>query len=135
MERKLYKSSVDKKIFGVCGGIADYFNIDTSIVRIFAVVGLFTVTLGLWIYLGMALFLKYNPDVVDEMTYYAGRRKLYRSRKRGVIFGVCAGLSEYFGVDIKVLRLIVVLTSFCGLGILFYILSGILIPPSPNPNL
>lgn len=32
--KKLYLSSSDKKIFGVCGGIADYFNADPTIVRL-----------------------------------------------------------------------------------------------------
>ena len=36
-EKKLYKSSTDKKLAGVCGGIAEYFNIDVNIVRICAV--------------------------------------------------------------------------------------------------
>ena len=29
--KKLYKSSTDKKIAGVCGGIAEYFNIDSTV--------------------------------------------------------------------------------------------------------
>lgn len=29
--KKLYKSSTDKKIAGVCGGIAEYFNIDSTL--------------------------------------------------------------------------------------------------------
>ena len=32
--KKLRKSNTDKKIFGVCGGIAEYFGIDSTIVRI-----------------------------------------------------------------------------------------------------
>ena len=32
--KKLYKSSTDKKIAGVCGGIAEYFNIDSTLVRL-----------------------------------------------------------------------------------------------------
>lgn len=39
--RKLKKSLVDKKIFGVCGGIADYFGIDPTLVRIGFVAGTF----------------------------------------------------------------------------------------------
>ena len=35
--KKLYKSNTHKKIAGVCGGIAEYFNIDVNIVRICAV--------------------------------------------------------------------------------------------------
>ena len=33
-EKKLYKSSTDKKQAGVCGGIAEYFNIDSTLVRL-----------------------------------------------------------------------------------------------------
>lgn len=32
--KKLYRSQTDKKIAGVCGGLAEYFNIDATIVRI-----------------------------------------------------------------------------------------------------
>ena len=34
MEKKLYKSTTDKKLCGVCGGIAKYLNIDSTIVRL-----------------------------------------------------------------------------------------------------
>jgi phage shock protein C len=36
--KRLYLSSTDRKIFGVCGGIAEYFEIDPTVVRIGAVV-------------------------------------------------------------------------------------------------
>ncbi len=34
MQKKLYKSNTNKKIDGVCGGIAEYFDIDPTIVRL-----------------------------------------------------------------------------------------------------
>ena len=34
MEKKLYKSATDKKIDGVCAGIAEYFNVDPTLVRL-----------------------------------------------------------------------------------------------------
>ncbi len=34
MAKKLYLSSRDKKIAGVCGGIAEYFNVDPTLVRL-----------------------------------------------------------------------------------------------------
>ena len=34
MEKKLRKSSVDKKLCGVCGGIGEYFNVDPTVVRL-----------------------------------------------------------------------------------------------------
>ena len=34
MKKKLYKSQTDKKLCGVCGGIANYFGIDSTLVRL-----------------------------------------------------------------------------------------------------
>lgn len=38
MEKRLYKSNENKMIDGVCAGIAEYFNIDPTLVRLGAVV-------------------------------------------------------------------------------------------------
>lgn len=41
MDKKLYKSRKNKMLDGVCGGIAEYFDIDPTLVRLgFAFVGL-----------------------------------------------------------------------------------------------
>ena len=34
MEKKLYRSEEDKKLCGVCGGIAAYFDIDSTVIRL-----------------------------------------------------------------------------------------------------
>lgn len=34
MSKKLYRSKNDRMIAGVCGGIADYFNVDSSLIRL-----------------------------------------------------------------------------------------------------
>lgn len=36
MQKKLYRSKKDRMIAGVCGGLAEYFNIDPVIVRLIA---------------------------------------------------------------------------------------------------
>ncbi len=42
MDKKLYKSDTDRKICGVCGGLAEYFGMDSTIVRlIFAFLAVF----------------------------------------------------------------------------------------------
>ena len=51
MEKKFGLSLKDKKIAGVCGGLAEYFNIDPLLVRIIFVVLLFGGSLGFWAYL------------------------------------------------------------------------------------
>lgn len=34
MEKRLYKSNTDRILDGVCGGIAEYFNVDPTMVRL-----------------------------------------------------------------------------------------------------
>ena len=51
MDKKFVLSTTDKKIAGVCGGLAEYFNIDSLIIRIIFVVLLIGGSLGLWDYL------------------------------------------------------------------------------------
>ena len=34
MKKRLYRSESDKKICGVCGGIAEYFDIDSTVIRL-----------------------------------------------------------------------------------------------------
>jgi phage shock protein PspC (stress-responsive transcriptional regulator) len=55
MQKKLYRSRTDRKIWGVCGGLAKYFDIDPTIVRIIALASILVGTLGIWIYIIMAL--------------------------------------------------------------------------------
>ncbi len=46
--KKLYRSTHDRMIAGVCGGLAEHFQLDTSLVRI-AFVALALVSFGTWI--------------------------------------------------------------------------------------
>jgi len=55
MAKKLYRSRTDRKIWGVCGGLAEYFDIDPTIVRVIAILSIFFGTLGIWAYIIMAL--------------------------------------------------------------------------------
>ncbi len=55
MVKKLYRSRTDRKIWGVCGGLAKYFDKDPTIIRLIAALSLLFGTLGLWAYIIMAL--------------------------------------------------------------------------------
>jgi len=48
--KKLYRSRKDKVIAGVCGGVAEYFNVDPVLVRILWVLAIFVKGLGLVAY-------------------------------------------------------------------------------------
>ena len=68
MEKKLYRSRKDKKISGVCAGIAAYLNTDTTIIRLaWALITLFTGGTGLLAYIICALIIPEEPDnIVDQ---------------------------------------------------------------------
>lgn len=56
-------------------------------------------------------------------------KKLYRSKKKRIIAGICGGLGEYFGIDPVIIRVIwAVLALAYGVGILAYIIAWIIIP-------
>ena len=60
-EKKLYKSSTDKKLAGVCGGIAEYFNIDSTLVRLGWVLFSLLGGSGLILYLIAAIIMPDRP--------------------------------------------------------------------------
>ncbi|MCQ2492522.1 MAG: PspC domain-containing protein [Lachnospiraceae bacterium] len=65
MEKKLYKSNREKLICGVCGGIADYLDIDVTLVRL--VIALLTVFggPGIILYIVAAVVMPYEEDVIE----------------------------------------------------------------------
>ena len=62
MERKLYKSSLDKKICGVCGGLAEYFGIDATVIRLLIVLFTLAGGSGILFYIVAALIMPDGPD-------------------------------------------------------------------------
>ena len=65
MQKKLYRNTADKMIAGVCAGLADYLNVDPTVVRlIWALVGLSGT--GLVAYLIAALIIPEKPsNIID----------------------------------------------------------------------
>lgn len=59
--KKLYRSRTDRKIGGVCGGLAQYFNIDATLVRLLFVLGIIFVGGGLLAYLIMLIVVPEEP--------------------------------------------------------------------------
>jgi phage shock protein PspC (stress-responsive transcriptional regulator) len=55
MAEKLYRSRTDRKISGVCGGLAKYFDMDPIIVRVIAVVSIFVTGVSIIAYIVMAI--------------------------------------------------------------------------------
>lgn len=66
MKKKLYRSRKNSKLFGVCGGIAEYFDTDATVVRLIAVIAAF-ISLG-WavlIYLAAAFIMPQDDGFID----------------------------------------------------------------------
>ena len=61
MEKKLYRSASDKKICGVCGGLAKYFNIDPTLVRVGWTLFTFLGGSGLLAYIICAIIIPEQP--------------------------------------------------------------------------
>ena len=59
-----------------------------------------------------------------------GTKVLVRSRKGRMVAGICAGLAEYFGVDVTLVRVIVAVIAVItgGAGILAYLVLWAIIP-------
>lgn len=53
MPRKLYRNPEDKKIAGVCSGLATYFDIDVVLVRVLMIIFFFCGSAGFWFYIAM----------------------------------------------------------------------------------
>ncbi len=132
MKKKLY-ASPDKKICGVCAGIADYFNVDPTIVRV-AVVAIACITAiipALIVYFVVALVLPKPPENYYQIYNNTSKRITKSNDKK--ICGVCGGIAEYFRVDPTIIRLIFALVMlFFGYGLVIYIACAIIFPSAPE---
>ena len=67
MQKKLYRSKSNRMIAGVCAGVAEYLNIDPTVIRvIWAIASLFAFV-GVVAYIACALIIPEKPDntIVD----------------------------------------------------------------------
>ena len=66
MKKKLYKSARDKKLCGVCAGIANYFSIDATLVRLGLIAFCILGGSGVLAYIICALVMPDEPsDIID----------------------------------------------------------------------
>ena len=62
MNKKLYKSTKDKKLAGVCGGIAEYLNVDSTLVRLVVAILVLAYGSGLLAYIIAAIIMDDAPE-------------------------------------------------------------------------
>lgn len=127
-KKTLMRSRTDRKLFGVSGGLAEYFNVDSSIVRLIFIALFIMGSIGLWAYLIAALIMPLNPS--DDV--FVCERRLYRSRSNFKLFGVAGGIAAYLNADSTLVRLIVAISCLFVFGILLYIVAAIILPIEPE---
>ncbi len=66
--KRLYRSRHDRQIAGVCGGLAEYFDVDSTIVRLVFVLVALMGGPGLVLYIILALVIPESPDEKPKNT-------------------------------------------------------------------
>ncbi len=102
--KRLFRNENDKVIGGVCGGLANYFGLDTILVRIIFVVIAFA---GAGILAYLILWIAVPSSASTEIG--ATRKKLFRDPDDKIIAGVCSGIGNYFGISSWVPRILFLL--------------------------
>jgi phage shock protein PspC (stress-responsive transcriptional regulator) len=135
--RRITRIPEEGRIGGVCAGLASYFDADVTLIRLAWI--LLSIVPGLllggvivyavcWMLLPVA-----TPD---ERHVYRGPR-LTRSVTDRQIAGVCAGLAEYLGLDVTIVRIVsVVLAVYPGAiigGVIVYLIGWMVIPADQAP--
>jgi len=60
-------------------------------------------------------------------------KKLYRVREGRKLCGVCQGFSEYFAIDVSIIRILWVVAALCGsAGFWAYFLCAVILPDKPQ---
>ena len=85
-----------------------------------------------------------TPANRSAFTHQPGQavRTISRPREGRKIAGVCAGLARYFGIDVTLVRILVVALTLCppSVGLIFYLICWIAMPkevlllPPPEPT-
>jgi phage shock protein C len=137
-QKRLTRLPASGRIAGVCSGLADYLDVDVTIVRLAWVVlsiipgGIIG---GVIVYL---LAWTIVPAAAGSEHAITAPR-LQRSSTDVKIAGVCAGIAEYFNVDPTIVRLLwAVLTIIPGaivLGVLAYAVAWLVLPQASAPPL
>jgi phage shock protein C len=136
MYKRLTRLPSAGRIAGVCAGLAEYFDVDVTLVRLAWVI-LSIVPGGI---IGGVIVYAVAWAIVPPATrgdQAASGRRLRRSSTNVRVAGVCAGIGEYFDVDPTIVRLLwVVLTLVPGaivLGVFAYVIAWLVMPQAVAP--
>ena len=61
--KRLYRSTSNRQLCGVCGGVGEYLGVDPTVVRVVWVIAALFGTIGIWAYLLCALIIPEDSSV------------------------------------------------------------------------
>lgn len=64
--RSLYRCRHDRRIAGVASGLAEYFDLDVSLVRVLWVLSIFFGGLGILLYIALAIIVPLEPEFIVQ---------------------------------------------------------------------
>jgi phage shock protein C len=117
MNRRLYRCRHDRRLAGVAGGLAEYFDLDPTLVRVLFFLSIFLGGMGLLLYIGMAIIVPLEPasadagdTAVDTAVTPEGHRHVTHDHGRWatfvgvvlILFGTLALIDRYLpALDVK----------------------------------
>lgn len=129
--KKLYRDTKRSILGGVASGIAHYFSVDPLWIRLLTLLLFVNVFFGglsgavLLAYIILWVVLPPSHQLEEDKTV----KKLFRNNDQRVLGGVASGIAAYFGTDLTVIRLLLVLSIFIGgAGIILYLILWIITP-------
>ncbi|MFI5222352.1 MAG: PspC domain-containing protein [Bacteroidia bacterium] len=132
-DRKLRRNLSDKVLGGVCSGLADYFDVDTSLVRIVFLFAFFIFGSGILLYVVLWIVMQPAEETEAQANNLRQSKKLFRDSDDRVLGGVCSGLAHYLGIDPVWVRLFFAVALFVfGVGFWIYIALWIAVPITKN---
>ena len=75
MKKKLYRSTKDKMLGGVAGGIAEYFDIDSTLIRVLFILVVFFGGTGIIAYIILWIVVPEQPYTVPDFTTTANEQQ------------------------------------------------------------
>ena len=126
MERRLYRSRTDRVLWGVCGGLAKYFDIDPTIVRVVAVLLIFADGLGILAYIILAILVPLEgskvttprealQENIEDIKASASEIRSTFERRDGESTDVVRrhhGRRTFLGILIVVIGIVILLSNF-----------------------
>jgi phage shock protein PspC (stress-responsive transcriptional regulator) len=129
--REMKKSSSDKWIAGVCGGLGEYTPLPSWVWRAIFLATLFIAGFGMIAYVILWICMPAADPLSDaaKMEAFRKLRELRKSNQDKMIAGVCGGLGEHTPLPSWLWRAIFLFALFVGgFGLIAYLILWISLP-------